>query len=94
MAKKVNKLGVFYNNYMDNNFDIPFIDYRKDNTVIDNNMATYYGKKNSQSFNTQLTGQYLYTDTYGNDKNNYINSYTINIKPKPNINILGAKLLA
>ena len=66
----VNSLGVYYNKYMDTTFDLPHIDYRKDNTLTDNNMATFYGKKNLPSFNSQLTGQYLYTDNNGNDKNN------------------------
>ena len=54
----VNSLGLYYNEYMDNTFTLPHIDYRKDNTLTDNNMATIYGSKNSPSFNTQLTGQY------------------------------------
>ena len=41
----VNSLGSYYNKYMDNNFDLPHIDYRKDNTLTDNNMTTIYGKK-------------------------------------------------
>ena len=89
----VNSLGSYYNKYMDNNFDLPHIDYRKDNTLTDNNMTTIYGKKNSPSFNTQLTGQYQYKDNTGNDKNNYGNTGNVVIKPKPNVNILGAKLL-
>ena len=41
----VNSLGLYYNKYMDNTFNLPHIDYRKDNTLTDNNMATIYGKK-------------------------------------------------
>ncbi len=67
----VNSLGSYYNKYMDNNFDLPHIDYRKDNTLTDNKMATIYGKQNSPSFNTQLTGQYKYKDNTGNDKKLY-----------------------
>ena len=40
----VNSLGLYYNKYMDNTFNLPHIDYRKDNTLTDNNMATIYGK--------------------------------------------------
>ena len=89
----VNSLGIYYNKYMDNNFNLPHIDYRKDNTLTDNNMATIYGKKNSPSFNTQLTGQYQYKDNTGDDKNNYRNTWNVVIKPKPYVNILGSKLL-
>jgi hypothetical protein len=79
---------------MDNTFNLPHIDYRKDNTLTDNNMATIYGKKNSPAFHTQLTGQYQYKDNNGSDKNNYGNSWNVVIKPKPYVNILGAKLLS
>jgi hypothetical protein len=79
---------------MDNTFTLPHIDYRKDNTLTDNNMATIYGKKNSPAFHTQLTGQYQYKDNNGSDKNNYGNSWNVVIKPKPYVNILGAKLLS
>ena len=89
----VNSLGCYYNKYMDNTFNLPHIDYRKDNTLTDNNMATLYGKKNSPSYNTQLTGDYLYKDNTSSDKNNYGNSWNVVIKPKPYINVLGAKLL-
>ena len=89
----VNSLGCYYNKYMDNVFTLPHIDYRKDNTLTDNNMATIYGKKNSVAFDSQLTGQYLYKDTLGNDKNEYVNSWNVVIKPKPYVNVLGAKLL-
>ena len=90
----VNSLGLYYNKYMDSTFNLPHIDYRKDNTLTDNNMATIYGKKNSPSYNTQLTGDYLYKDTIGNDKKEYGNSWNVVIKPKPYVNVLGAKLLA
>lgn len=90
----VNSLGVYYNKYMDNNFRLPHIDYRKDNTLTDNNMGVFYGKKNSPSFHTQLTGSYLYKDEIGNDKNEYPNSWNVVIKPKPYVNILGSKLLS
>ena len=90
----VNSLGLYYNKYMDNTFTLPHIDYRKDNTLTDNNMATIYGKKNSPAFHTQLTGQYQYKDNNGSDKNNYGNSWNVVIKPKPYVNILGAKLLS
>jgi hypothetical protein len=89
----VNSLGLYYNEYMDNTFTLPHINYRKDNTLTDNNMATIYGSKNSPSFNTQLTGHYQYKDNTGNDKNNYVNSWNVVIKPKPYVHILGAKLL-
>ena len=89
----VNSLGCYYNKYMDNVFTLPHIDYRKDNTLTDNNMATIYGKKNSPSFHTQLTGQYQYKDNSGSDKKEYVNSWNVMIKPKPYVNILGAKLL-
>ena len=89
----VNSLGLYYNKYMDNTFTLPHIDYRKDNTLTDNNMATIYGKKNSPAFHTQLTGQYQYKDNNGSDKNNYGNSWNVVIKPKPYVNILGSKLL-
>jgi len=79
---------------MDNTFTLPHIDYRKDDTLTDNNMATIYGKKNSPAFHTQLTGQYQYKDNNGSDKNNYGNSWNVVIKPKPYVNILGAKLLS
>ena len=90
----VNSLGCYYNKYMDNVFTLPHIDYRKDNTLTDNNNAVIFGKKNSVAFNSQLTGQYLYKDTLGNDKNEYVNSWNVAIKPKPYVNVLGAKLLA
>ena len=90
----VNSLGCYYNKYMDNVFTLPHIDYRKDNTLTDNNMATIYGKKNSPAYESQLTGQYLYKDNAGSDKNEYINSWNVVIKPKPYVNVLGAKLLA
>ena len=90
----VNSLGLYYNKYMDNTFTLPHIDYRKDNTLTDNNMATIYGKRNSPAFDTQLTGQYQYKDNNGSDKNNYGNSWNVVIKPKPYVNILGAKLLS
>ena len=90
----VNSLGLYYNKYMDNTFNLPHIDYRKANTLTDNNMATIYGKKNSPAFHTQLTGQYQYKDNNGSDKNNYGNSWNVVIKPKPYVNILGAKLLS
>ena len=89
----VNSLGLYYNEYMDNTFTLPHIDYRKDNTLTDNNMATIYGSKNSPAFDTQLTGQFQYKDNTGNDKNNYVNSWNVVIKPKPCVNILGSKLL-
>ena len=82
-----------YNKYMDNVFTLPHIDYRKDNTLTDNNMATIYGKKNSPAFNTQLTGQYQYKDNMGGDKNDYVNSWNVMIKPIPYVNVLGAKPL-
>ena len=88
-----NSLGLYYNKYMDTTFKLPHIDYRKDNTLTDNNMATIYGKKNSPAYHTQLTGQYQYTDNTGNDKNNYVNSWNVVIKPKPMYDILGFKLL-
>ena len=90
----VNSLGLYYNKYMDNTFNLPHIDYRKDNTLTDNNMATIYGKKNLPAFDTQLTGQYQYKDNTGSDKNNYGNSWNVVIKPKPYVNIIGAKLLS
>ena len=90
----VNSLGLYYNKYMDNTFNLPHIDYRKDNTLTDNNMATIYGKKNSPAFDTQLTGQYQYKDNTGSDKNNYGNYWNVVIIPKPYVNILGAKLLS
>jgi hypothetical protein len=90
----VNSLGCYYNKYMDNVFTLPHIDYRKDNTLTDNNMATIYGKKNSPAYNTQLTGQYQYKDNTGCDKNEYVNSWNVVINPKPYVNVLGAKLLA
>jgi len=89
----VNSLGLYYNKYMDTTFNLPHIDYRKDNTLTDNNMATIYGKKNSPSFHSQITGSYLYAENNGNDKNNYGNSWNEVIKPKPYVNVLGAKLL-
>ena len=88
-----NSLGLYYNKYMDTTFKLPHIDYRKDNTLTDNNMATFYGKKNSPAYHTQLTGQYQYTDNTGNDKNNYVNSWNVVIKPKPMYDVLGFKLL-
>jgi hypothetical protein len=90
----VNSLGLYYNKYMDSTFKLPHIDYRKDNTLTDNNMATIYGKKKSPSYNTQLTGDYQYKNNIGNDKKEYGNSWNVVIKPKPYVNILGAKLLA
>ena len=89
----VNSLGRYYNKYMDNTFTLPHIDYRKDHTLTDNNMATIYGKKNSPAYETQLTGSYQFKDNTGNDKNEYINSWNQVIKPKPLLDILGAKLL-
>ena len=89
----VNSLGCYYNKYMDNVFTLPHIDYRKDNTLTDNNMATIYGKKNSPAYETQLTGQYQFKDNTGSDKKEYVNSWNVMIKPKPYVNILGAKLL-
>ena len=90
----VNSLGLYYNKYMDSTFKLPHIDYRKDNTLTDNNMATIYGKKKSPSYNTQLTGDYQYKNNIGNDKKEYGNSWNVVIKPKPYVNILGAKLLS
>lgn len=88
-----NSLGLYYNKYMDNTFTLPHIDYRKDNTLTDNNMTTLYGKKNSIAYNTQLTGSYQYKQNIGSDKNNYGNSWNIVIKPKPIFDTLGFKLL-
>ena len=93
LAPQVNSLGCYYNKYMDNVFTLPHIDYRKDNTLTDNNMATIYGKKNSPAYETQLTGQYQYKDNSGSDKKEYVNSWNVMIKPKPYVNVLGAKLL-
>jgi len=90
----VNSLGLYYNKFMDTTFNLPHIDYRKDNTLTDNNMATIYGKKNSPSFHSQITGSYLYADNNGKDKNNYGNSWNEVVKPKPYVNVIGAKLLS
>jgi hypothetical protein len=89
----INSLGLYYNKYMDNTFTLQHIDYRKDNTLTDNNMAITYGKKNSPAFHTQLTGQYQYKNNTGSDKNNYGNSWNTVIKPKPIFDVLGFKLL-
>ena len=93
MSKPVNSLGVYYNKYMDETFKLPHIDYRKDNTLTDNDMATFYGKKSSIASDSQITGRYLYANNFGNDKKEYVNSWNVLIKPIPYVNILGSKLL-
>lgn len=94
MSKPVNSLGVYYNKYMDETFKLPHIDYRKDNTLTDNDMATFYGKKSSIASDSQITGRYLYADGQGNDKKEYPNPWNLLIKPKEYVNVLGARLLA
>lgn len=93
MAKKINSLGVYYNEYIDKNYKLPHIDYRKDSTAIDNNNNIIYSKKNSKAYDSQVTGKYQYVDNMNIDNNNYFNDWATIIKPKPNITVLGFKPL-
>ena len=94
--QKLNSLGLYYNEYMDKGTPLAHIDFRKqDNPYINtkNNNTINYSKKNSKTFETQITGKFLHSDVMGNDKKEYGNSWNKVIKPKPIINPLGYKLL-
>jgi len=91
----ISSLGLYYNKYTDNITPLAHIDYRKqDNPYenVKNNNNIKYLKKNSPSYNTQITGSYLYNSVVSTDRNKYKNSWNVYIKPKPIINPLGLKL--
>jgi len=91
-SRSTNSVGAYYNKYMDTTFKLPHIDYRKDSTAIDNNNYIKFPKKNSKSYDSQVTGKYQYVDNMNFDKNNYGNDQAVLIRPKPNINVLGLQL--
>jgi hypothetical protein len=45
------------------------------NITTKNNPDISFGSKNSKSYNTQLTGNYLYNDTMNNNNKDYSSSH-------------------
>jgi hypothetical protein len=91
IKQKLNSVGAYSNTYMLNYPKPVNVDYRKQtNQYVNtkNNMKTFYSAKNSPSYSTQITGSYLYK-TISNDVKDYVNNWSITIKPKDVINIIG-----
>ena len=91
-----NTLGGCFNDYMLNQDNLPpLIPDRKiiSNITTKNQSGVIFGAKNNKSYNSQLSGNYLYKDVMNGDNKDYGNSCNISIKPMQNNNILGHKLL-
>ena len=91
-----NTLGGCFNDYMLNNDNLPsLIPDRKtiNNITTKNKSNVIFSAKNSKSYNSQITGNYLYKDAMNGDKTKYGNSLNVSIKPIQTNNILGFKLL-
>jgi len=87
-----NTLGGCFNDYMLNNDNLPpLIPDRKiiSNITTKNKSDVIFGAKNSKSYNSQITGNYLYKDAMNGDTKDYGNSLSISIKPIQTPDILG-----
>ena len=96
MSKRLNSVGSYYNKYIDSGIPPAYVDYRKqDNPYVNvkNNNKINYSKKNSPSYHTQITGQYLHSDVIGTDNKDYGNKWNVLIRPKPRFDAFGLRLL-
>ena len=103
MAKKIsrvklNSVGSYSNEYMLNNLNPANIDNKtiqgkiKNNYVnTKNNNTVLFKSKNSPSYSSQLTGSYLYK-TISSDVKDYVNNWSVTIRPKDVINLIGLML--
>ena len=99
MAKKstkqrLNTVGSYSNEYMNNTPNAVNVDYRKpkNNYVnVKNNNTVLYTAKGSPSYSSQITGSYLYKSV-STDMKNYVNSWSVTIRPKDVINVIGLLL--
>ena len=89
--QKLNSVGSYANEYMVNSTKAVNVDYRKPkNNYVNtkNNSTVLYTAKNSPSYSSQITGSYLYK-AVSSDVKNYVNSWSITIRPKDVINVIG-----
>ena len=93
--QKLNSVGAYANEYMLNHPDPVNIDNKtlknkvKNNYVnTKNNNTVLYTAKNSGSYSSQITGSYLYKSV-STDLKDYINNWSITIRPKDVINVIG-----
>jgi len=61
----------------------PLIPDRKiiSNITTKNQSGVIFGAKNNKSYNSQLSGNYLYKDVMNGDNKDYGNSWNVSIKP-------------
>ena len=95
IKQKLNSVGAYANEYMLNHPDPVNLDYKtlknkvKNNYVnTKNNSTVLYTAKNSASYSSQLTGNYLYKSV-STDLKDYVNNWSITIRPKDVINMIG-----
>lgn len=89
--QKLNSVGAYSNEYMNNTLKAVNVDYRKPKNNYENtknNSTVLYTAKNSPSYSSQITGSYLYK-TVSSDMKNYVNSWSVTIRPKDVINVIG-----
>ena len=89
--QKLNSVGAYSNEYMNNTVKAVNVDYRKPKNNYENtknNNTILYTAKNSPSYSSQITGSYLYK-TVSSDMKNYVNSWSVTIRPKDVINVIG-----
>lgn len=89
--QKLNSVGAYSNEYMNNTVKAVNVDYRKPKNNYENtknNSTVLYTAKNSPSYSSQITGSYLYK-TVSSDMKNYVNSWSVTIRPKDVINVIG-----
>lgn len=92
--QKLNSVGAYSNEYINNTPNAVNVDYRKPkNNYVNtkNNNTVSFKAKNSPSYSTQLTGSYLYKSVT-TDMKDYVNSWSVTIRPKDVINVIGLLL--
>jgi hypothetical protein len=92
-----NTLGGCFNEYMLNQDNLPpLIPDRKiiSNITTKNQSSVIFGAKNNKSYNSQLSGNYLYKDVMNGDNKDYGNSWNVSIKPVEKYDAFGSKLLS
>ena len=93
--EKLNSVGSYANDYMLNDINPNNVDYRASLKKVQNhyvntknNPSVLFKAKNSPSYSTQLTGSYLYK-TVSTDLKNYVNNWSVTIRPKDVLNLVG-----
>lgn len=92
---KLNSVGSYANDYMLNDIKPDNIDYRESMgknknpyVATKNNNTVLFKAKNSPSYSTQLSGNYLYKSV-STDLKDYADRWSITIRPKDILNLVG-----